>query len=432
MRSIALIPPSRTAALCVGLGLCFASLVACKKASTTEDVPVVAVQTAVVEKTDLVQTIETDAILFPFDQAAITPKVAAPVRRFYVNRGNRVRKGQLLAVLENSDLSAAAMENKGTLEQAQAAYSSATRATLPEEWKKAELTAVAAKQMLEAQQKLYSSREELFKQGAMPRKDLDQAGVALTQARNDYEVAQQHLGALQAVGKRDELKSAKAQLVAARGKYLGASAQLGYTEIHSPIDGLVSERPLYAGETAPAGVPLIVIVDSSKAVAKAHLAQEQAALIKVGDAAEITVPGADTSTEGKVTVVSPATDPNSTTVEVWVEAANPGGHLRPGASAHLSIAVARFPGATAVPAEGIITSDGKTTVMVVDKDNVAHQTEVKVGVRSGNKIQITEGIKPGDTVVSTGAYGLPNGAKVHVTASGPAPEKGEKTEEKEN
>ncbi len=431
MTSIAIIPPSRTAVLCVGIGLCFASLIACKKVST-DDAPVVAVQTAVAEKTDLVQTVETDAILFPIDQAAITPKVAAPVRRFYVNRGSRVRKGQLLALLENSDLSAAAMENKGGLEQAQAAFSNATRATLPEEWKKADLDAAAAKQMLDAEQKLYSSREELFKQGALPRKELDQSGVALTQARNQYLVAQQHLEALQSVGKRDQLKSANAQLMAARGKYLGASAQLSYTEIHSPIDGVVAERPLYPGETAPAGAPLIVIVDSSKVIAKAHLAQEQAALLKVGDVAEITGPGADTLTAGKVTVVSPATDPNSTTVEVWVEAANPEGHLRPGASAHLSITVARFPGVTAVPAEAILTSDGKTTVMVVGKDNVARQTEVKVGVRSGKEIQITEGIKPGETVVSTGAYGLPDGAKVHLAASSPAPEKGPKPGEKKD
>jgi RND family efflux transporter MFP subunit len=431
VNSTAFIPTPRKAVLALSLGVCVVYFVGCKSESG-DKTPVVTVQTAVAEQTDLVQTVETEAILYPVDQAAITPKLSAPVRQFYVNRGSRVTKGQLLAVLENRDLSAAAMENRGGLEQAEAAYSSTTRASLPEEWKKAELDAAAAKQMLDAEEKLYSSREELYKQGALPRKELDQAGVNLTQARNQHVVAQQHLDSLHSVAKQDQLKSANAQLTAARGKYLGARAQLSYTDIHSPIDGVVADRPLYAGETAPAGVPFIVIVDASKIIAKAHLSQEQAAVVKVGDAAEIAVPGDNPPVAGKVTVVSPATDPNSTTVEVWVQAANPSGRLRPGSSAHLSIAVAKFPGATAVPAESVVTSEGRAILMVVGKDSIAHQTEVKLGARSGTKVQITEGIKPGETVVASGAYGLPDGAKVQVAAAESAPEKSQKSGEKED
>ncbi len=420
------IPLKRPAALIGGMALLLL-LSACKKEEEVK--PVVTVQTVVVQKIDLVQTIEAEAILFPIEQAAITPKVSAPVREFKVNRGSRVKKGQLLAVLENQDLAAAATENRGGLDQAVAAYSSATRASLPEEWKKAELDASAAKQMLDAEQKLYSSREELYRQGALPRKDLDQAGVSLTQARNQYAIAQQHLESLHAVAKQDQLKSARGQLDAARGKFQGAEAQLSYSEIHSPIDGVVADRPLYAGETAAAGSPLIVVVDSSKVIAKAHLPQEQAALVKVGTSAEISVAGEEKPFEGKVSVVSPAVDANSTTVEVWVQVANPEGRLRPGTSAHLSIAVATFAGATVVPAESVLTSgEGKTTVMVVGKDNIAHQTEVKTGVRAGKSVQINEGVKPGDTVVASGAYGLPDGARVQAAESEKSDKPGEKAE----
>jgi RND family efflux transporter MFP subunit len=398
-------------------------MTACKK-NDGEVKPIVTVQTAVVQKIDLVQTVESEATLFPINQAAITPKVSAPIKQFYVNRGSRVKQGQLLAVLENSDLSAAAIENRGGLEQAQATYSSATRASLPEEWKKAELDASAARQMLEAEQKLYSSREDLFKQGALPRKELDQAGLALTQARNQNEVAQQHLAALQLVGKNDQLKSARAQLQSARGKFMGATAQLHYSQIHSPISGIVSDRPLYAGETTAAGIPMLVIVDSSKIIAKAHLSQQQAALVKVGNTAEITVPGKEKPVAGKVTVVSPAVDPNSTTIEVWVQADTPDDSLRPGSSAHLSIAVAKIPGAVVIPFESALTSaDGKTTVMVIGKDNIAHQIVVQTGIREGNSLQVTEGVKPGDTVVASGAYGLADGTQVQVAAPEAAPEK---------
>jgi HlyD family secretion protein len=419
---------SRRAICCLPfvLGALLLAVTACKK-DAGESKPIVTVQTAVVQKTDLVQTVESEATLYPINQAAITPKVSAPVKKFYVNRGSRVKQGQLLAVLENGDLSAATIENRGGLEQAQAAYSSATRASLPEEWKKAELDASAAKQILDAQQKLYSSREDLFKQGALPRKELDQAGLSLTQARNQNEVAQQHLAALQSVGKDNQLKSAKAQLESARGKFMGATAQWQFSQIHSPISGIVADRPLFDGETAAAGVPMLVIVDSSRIIAKAHLAQEQAALVKVGNAAKITVPGQENAIDGKVTVVSPTVDANSTTIEVWVQADNREGNLHPGTSAHLSIAVATIPGAIVVPSESVLTSgEGKATVMVIGKDNIAHQATVQAGIRQGNLIQIAEGVNEGDTVVASGAYGLPDGTQVQVAApeaplkSGPA------------
>src|SRR5215469_12747080 len=150
--------------------------------------PVVAVQAITAEKTTIQRNISADAVLSPLQQAAITPKISAPVRTFYVRRGSRVHKGQLLVVLENRDLEAAKEENKGAYEQAQAAYETTTAASLPEELQKAALDVQAAKKSLDAQEKVYHSREELFQQGALPRKELDQAGVDLTNARNQYEI----------------------------------------------------------------------------------------------------------------------------------------------------------------------------------------------------------------------------------------------------
>jgi len=414
--------------LCLPLFLGLTFLFSCKHEETAVK-PKVTVQVAVAQKMDLVQTVESEATLYPINQAAITPKISAPVKQFYVNRGSHVKQGDLLAILENSDLSAYAIENRGTLEQAQAAYSSSTRATLPEEWKRSELEATAAKQMLEAEQKLYSSREGLYKQGALPRKELDQSGVALTQARNQYEVAQLHLEALHSVTKADQLKSAKAQLDSARGKFMGASAQLHYSQIRSPISGIVSDRPLYAGETAPAGVPLLIVVDSSKIVAKAHLSQDQAALVKLGNAASITIPGLANSFTGKVIVVSPAVDTNSTTIEVWVQADNPDGNLHSGMTAHLSIAVAHIPAATVVPADSVLTSaEGKSSVMRIGSDHVARLTPVTLGARQSTSIQILDGVKPGDTIVAAGAYGLPDGTEVQVAAPEPRTKSSNATE----
>jgi HlyD family secretion protein len=408
-------------------------LAACSK-QPAEKEPTVAVQVATAEKKTLHQTIAAQAILFPLQQAAITPKISAPVSKFLVNRGKPVRAGQLLAVLENRDLAASSEENKGGLEQAQATYETTTAASLPEELQKAQLDTEAAKKMLDAQEKVYQSRQELFQQGALPRKELDQAGVDVTQARNQYEIAQKHYAALQKVGNPQGLKSAAGQLQSARGKFLGSEAQLSYSEIRSPINGVVTDRPLYPGEMAAAGTPLITVMDTSQVIAKAHIPQPEAAVLTVGDPATLTVPGEAEAIEGKVTVVSPALDPNSTTVEVWVQAPNRKSRLKPGTSVQMSMLAKSVNDAVAIPASSVLTAqDGTTTVMVAGPDGRAHQTAVKTGIHDGDQMQIVEGVKAGDKVIVSGAYALPDKTKITVEASNEPGEKkpGAGTEDKD-
>jgi len=384
----------------------------CAKDSGEKEVAV-PVQVATVERKTIQYTVAAEAILFPLQQAAITPKISAPVKVFYVKRGSRVHKGQLLAVLENRDLAAAAQENKGSYSQAEAAFETSTVSDLPQEVQKAQLDVQAAQELFTAQQKIYSSRQELYQQGAMPRKELDQAGVDLTNARNQYEIAQKHLDALLAVGKQQQLKSAAGQLESAKGKYLGAAAQLSYSEIRSPIDGVVADRSLYPGEMAAAGTPLLTVMDISQVIARAHIPQPEAALLKAGDTASITIPGEENPVEGKITVVSPALDPNSTTVEIWVQAKSPQGRLKPGTSVQLSMVAQTIPNALMIPAAGLLTGkDGDTSVMQVSADTHAHQKSIKTGIGQGDEVQVTEGLQAGDQIVARGAYGLPDNSKV--------------------
>jgi len=383
-----------------------------------EKAPTVSVQVAAVEKTEIAHTITAQAILFPLQQAAIVPKISAPVQKFLVKRGSAVKQGELLAVLENRDLSAAAQDTRGAFDQAQATYETTTAASLPEEIRKAEADEQQSRQALDAQSKVYESRQQLFEEGALPRKELDQSRVDFTQAKNQYAIAKQHLDALMAIGKPQELKAAAGQLESAKGKYMGAAAQLSYSEIRSPINGFVTDRPLYPGEMAAAGSPLLTVMDLSSVIAKAHIPQEDAAALKVGDKGTITVPGFDKPIDGKVTIVSPALDPSSTTVEVWFEAKNPKHELKPGTSVQLSITAQTVKDALVVPANSVLTGpDGATTVMLAGSDGLAHQQAVKLGIHNGDDVQIVEGVKEGDKVISSGAYGLPDKTKIKVEAA---------------
>ena len=236
---------------------------------------------------------------------------------------------------------------------------------------------------------------------------MEDANLAYVQARNQYDLSHKHLESLQKFGKEQELKSAEGQLTSARGKYLGAQAQLSFAEIRSPIDGVVTDRPLYAGEMPAAGSPLITVMDLSKVVARAHIDQQQAAALKVGDTASISAPGIADDVPGKVTMVSPALDPGSTTVEVWVEAANPHERIRPGVSAQVTIIGETVPKALVIPSVAVLTApDGGSSVMVVDAQNKPHPKSVKIGIRDGDNAQVTEGLQVGERVVTVGAYEL--------------------------
>ena len=411
--------------------LFFACLILCgcsgKSKPDADDAPkaggesesVTPVQVAKAMRATVRRVIAADAILYPVDQANVTTKISAPVSRFLVKRGDRVRKGQLLAVLENRDLAASVQENKGMYAQAESAYRTITAATMPDDLTKAQADVESARQAREATRKLYENRQTLLKEGALAQKLVDDAKVAMVQAESQFATAQRHLESLQNVGRQEQVKGAQAQVDSAKARYRNAEAQLSYTEIRSPINGVVADRPIFPGEMAASGTAIISIIDVSQVIARANVPVKDAASIRVGKTASIAAPGGEIT--GKVTVVSPAVDPNSTTVEVWVQAANPGGTLKPGTTVHVSIVTDIIPNALVVPASALLSlEEGGEKVMVVGADSKAQERKVEVGVRDLDKVQITGGVKDGEAVITIGGLGLEDKAKVKVEKAGAA------------
>jgi HlyD family secretion protein len=379
----------------------------CTNKGEVEAAPTVTVQVGAAENETIERKVTGEGTIYPLEQSAIVPKISAPVRKFYVEKGSKVHAGQLLAELENSDLLASQEESKGTYAQAEATYEQAVQ--------KAEQDRRLAKETLDAAQKLYNGRQELYKQGAVSAKDVDDANVALIQARNAYEASQKQL----------DLKMAEGQLAAAKGHSAGIEASVNYSKILSPIDGVVTDRPVYPGEMASNSGPIITIMNLSQVVARAHVDQQQASQLKVGDAAAISVPGQPGALKGKVSLVSPALDPNSTTVEVWAQASNPGDRLKPGTSVRVEMVAQAIPHAIVIPAEALLTSpEGDASVIVLDTDNKPHKKKVKVGIRDGGAVQVTEGLQGGERVVTVGAFALsqeddPVLAKTNIQVAAP-------------
>ena len=388
------------------VALACASVAACGRKSEQESTPVVTVDVAPVLLSQIQRTIRAESLIYPRQQAAIVPKISAPIRKAYVQRGARVRAGQLLLELENRDLAGARAESRASYDQAQANFETAARATVPQELQKAELDTRAAKDALDAQQAVYDNRQRLLQEGAIAEKDVNDARATLSQARMQYETARKRLEDLQGFARDQELKAAAAQRDAARGHFESAEAQLGYSRITSPIDGVVTDLPLYPGEMPLSGQPIVTVMDLSQVIARTHVSPAEAAELKVGNDANLIGPGG-APIPGKVTQISPALDAANTTVEVWVQADNRDGALRPGTSMRVEMIARSVANALVVPQAAILTSpSGATFAILIDKDDKPHRRKIAVGIRDAGKAQITDGLESGQRVATTGAFEL--------------------------
>jgi HlyD family secretion protein len=417
-RNTTLTSPCRIKTLFIAFAALLGVAGGCSKAEKEKE-PVVAVQATPAQRGPISQIISADAVVYPLEQATIAPKITSTIKHFEVQRGSRVRKGQLLVRLENADLSGMALASKGDFKQADATYVTTVSAGLPQQIQKAELEAAAAKAAFDSQQKVYDRRKELLQQGAVPQRDVDLAEVALLQARSQNEQAQKQLADLRRVGQEQGLKAAQGTRESAQGRMLSAEAQLSYSEIRSPIDGVVSDRPLYEGDLANANQPILVVMNTSRLIAKAHVPQSLAAVLKVGNPAELKISGLDEPLKGRVSLVSPALDPGSTTVEIWVEASKPDPALKPGMSVELSMTAKTVKDALVVPTAAVFkNAEGADYVLLAGSDEKAHQKTVKLGIQNSELTQIASGINPGDPVITTGGYAVPDGTQIKMEKPG--------------
>ncbi len=404
----------RTATVaCVG-----AFLIAGCKSKEAAVTPQVSVQLAPVTIGSISQTIEADAVLTPLAMAAIQPKVTSPVQHFLVQRGDHVHAGQLLLTLENKDLAAAAQDNEGAYKAAQATFETSMKSTLPEDFARAGFDLKQAQADYDLNRSIAQAREKLFQQGAIPGRDLDLARNALLQSKATLDLAQAHYTALQTATREAAIQAARGELQSANGRLLNAKAMLSYTEIRSPIDGYVTDRPLFDGETAQAGTPVITVMDTHALIAKVHLAQVEAASISLGSDATFSVPGLSDPYPAKVVLISPALDAGSSTLEIWVRAENPHQTLKAGTPVHVSITGKTVDKATIIPAEALQTAeDGSHFVMLVSAKNTAVRRPVTVGILTAKQAQILSGLPSDSKVISVGSYALDPETPVTVSSA---------------
>ena len=408
-------------ARCALAGLMMLAATGCKKAQDEALEAAVAVQAAHPTEGPIAEEISADAILAPLSQAAIAPRISAPIRAEYVQRGAHVRRGQLLVSLD--DRRPARAMRAGEYRRGDKRHRPTTTATDADDdsgggqgrpnstpWRNQ-----SGYETMWPCERQRERQKALFKQGALSGTRSRRGVCRCGAGGGALALARQHLSSVVKTTGATTQQSAQGQLDSARGRLISAQAQESYAQLRSPIDGVVTDRPLFPGETSVAGSTLITVMNTSSLLAKLHLSQTAAQKLEVGRRAEIRFAGVDEPVAATVSFISPALDPGSATVEVWLALPNAEGRFKVGTPVHALIYGIAVPRALLIPPAAVLpTQDGGTAVMVVGADGVAHTRAIKTGIRTTGAVQVLSGLSANDMVVTTGGYGLDDKTKVTI------------------
>ncbi len=416
----------------VGLALILLLVWRWRRSSTeaeTEVTPIVSVKVAQAEKGNIAAQLSAVGTIWPREKADVGAKISAQIKRMALLKNKAVRAGEVIAVLESRDLQTQRAEAAAALNEARANERSLVTGTIPKTNAEDQKALRDARAKVNNARATFERRRVLYEKGGISKKDLEASQLELTTAEDELRLQEQTVALRARALNPNDRALAAARTAQAQQHLATLDAQLSYATIRSPMTGIVIEQFQYQGEFAAAGGKLVTIADTSTVIVKAPFADTVAAQLKTGDPA--TILPTDSSAEemkGQITLLSRASDPTNRTVEVWVTLGNEGGRLRANGAAQVMISANSKDDAIVVPASAVTLESSNAnegTVMVVDAQNVAHETKVTVGIRTADRIEIVEGLKGGETVVIEGNYALPDGAKVEIVKDEEKKEDGE-------
>ncbi|HEY2897872.1 MAG TPA: efflux RND transporter periplasmic adaptor subunit [Gemmatimonadaceae bacterium] len=306
----------------------------------------------------------------PQETATLRSEISGPIVQTYVEQGQPVKRGQPLARIDDTSIREALLSAQSAARSAKLALDNATRDA-------------------ERQQRL------------------EAAGAV---APRDVEAAQRALAAAQAT------------MADAQSRLTAAEQQLSKTTFRAPFNGLVSERPVNAGDVVQPGTAIATVVNPASMRLEGSVPAEQLSSLKIGTPVIFTVNGYGTQTfTGRIDRINPTADPTTRQVRVYVTIPNEKSTLVGGLFADGRVATESRQGImvpnTAVDERGI------APVVLRIKSDTVESVPVQLGVRdnASDQVEIRSGVSVGDTLLANAAQGLAPGTRVRITAAGDRP-----------
>jgi HlyD family secretion protein len=355
---------------------------------------------AKVEKGDLAKSVVATGKVTPITKVEVKSKASGIVKKLLVDYGDHVKKGQLLAQLDKLEIEAQVAQSQAALEAAQANLKSSQA-----DFERAKVDAEGPDVPL--LKRAYDRATGMAKDGVVSASALDDAEKNYEMALNKQNVSKAQVTVLKA-----KIAQATAQVVQDQANLEQLNEQLSYTDIISPIDGIVLSRDVEMGDAVSSILVLgssatlvMTLGDTSEVYVKGKVDESDIGKVYLGQRARIKVESfKDKTFDGKVTKISPmgVEKDNVTTFEVRVSIQNPGGELKAEMTANAEIILEEHKNVLQIPEGAILyDKDKKASVEVPDpkgkdgKDKVA----VNIGISNGAKTEVLSGLKEGDQVV---------------------------------
>ena len=392
-------------------------------ATATKEEVVVSVKTAKAEKESISSENTAIGTVAPAEQTTVSASISAQIKQMRLLKNVFVQKGEVIAVLATQDFAAQRAEAQAALDEARLNLDTLQKVTIPQTSAQAEKDLSDAKAAADNARSIAERRQDLYAKGGISLKELESSQLALKNAENTLRLVQKNVKLSSGAVNPNACAIAENKIRQVENRIRTIDAQAGLAEIKAPLTGVITDQFQFQGDFAAQGARLVTISDIGEVIVKANFADTVVAGLRTGDLVTVSPPNTpDEKMSGQITLISRSTDPQNRTVEIWARFPNDRGVLRAGDAVQL-IASSKPEGQTVVlPITAVLLSASNSdegTVMVVGMDSIAHETKVKVGIKSGGKIQIVEGLIGGETIVIDGNYGLPDGTKVEVATADP-------------
>jgi RND family efflux transporter MFP subunit len=348
--------------------------------------PARAVHVATADEARLERAIAVTGTLAAEDQVIVSFKVPGRLDALGVDLGSTVASGQLVGRLAPTDFVLRVTQAEAALQQARARLG-LTGDNGEEGFDPAQTAVVRQARAVLDQARLTRDRTAATaKKGIVSQADLDAAEANFRVADGRYQDAIEEVRNRQAIlsQRRIELELAKQALSDSR--------------LSAPFAGRVRERHATPGQYLTAGAPVVTIVKVHPLRLRLSIPEREAAAVRVGQPVRVTLEGDPTVHEGRVARVSPAIEEASRTLSIEAEVRNPAGSLRPGAFANAEVVTESHSTTILVPAAAIVSFAGVERVFVVSGGKAAER-RVTTGRRDGTRVEVTAGLKPGESVV---------------------------------
>ncbi|MEL7334148.1 MAG: efflux RND transporter periplasmic adaptor subunit [Cyanobacteria bacterium J06560_2] len=380
--------------------------------------------TVLVSESEITVRISASGTVAPIRTVNLSPKSAGIVQALFVEQGDRVTKGQLIARMDSAQLNAQRVQNEASVAEARAQLQDAINGPSRTDIGQAEASVAAAQaQLQDARARLTLWQDErdrsqrLFDQGAISRSDLDRtlnesrtASAGVDQAIARIDEAEQRLADQQDGNDTETIAQAEARLRRAQGQLQAVEVQLDDTQVRAPFDGIVTQRfasegafvtPTATASDVTSATSTAIVAIASGLEVIAEVSEADISSISVGQPVEIEADSFRGETfEGTVRLIAPEAieRQNVTVFQIRVQLLTGIDRLRSNMNTDVAFLGDELAGALVVPAVSIITQGEETGVLVPDDDGEVQFEPVTLGVSVGNRIQVTEGLEEGDRV----------------------------------